>query len=345
MEGIDPADLERLIVEVFTALRRCRALDSFRFWGKLVCAVDATTIHTFKEKHCDQCTHQTSSSGVTTYFHNVLAAKIVTSCGLLVPLAFQFIENPDGPYEKQDCELKAWRRLFDKIQRLYPRLKLIFTFDGLYADETTMVTLERAGMDFVICLSDDKLPSVTKQLPAEGKEWRGKISAKTKHSGRFLLRTARWQPPVTYHGELYHVFELEETHQQEKTYFNRWISNLKPDSSNALDLAQIGRLRWKIENEGTNTQKNGGFEMTHGFGLGGNAWKNYYLMLQVSQLLNDLVRLTDILQKATADPRSIFRILYESMRNYATRLVESLRTADINLDLFAGQKIQLRFIT
>jgi len=55
------------------------------------------------------------------------------------------------------------------------------------------------------------------------------------------------------------------------TYHNTWITNLKPDQKNALSLALHGRLRWKIENEGFNTQKNGGYEMEHGYGLGGDA--------------------------------------------------------------------------
>ncbi|OVE80751.1 hypothetical protein BVY04_05095, partial [bacterium M21] len=40
-------------------------------------------------------------------------------------------------------------------------------------------------------------------------------------------------------------------------------------------------------------QKNSGYEMQHAYGLNDNAWKNYYLLLQISQLMNDLVRFSD----------------------------------------------------
>jgi hypothetical protein len=68
----------------------------------------------------------------------MFAAKIVTAAGLVVPFAFEFIENPDGvPFAKQDCELKASRRLMDKIHRFYPRLRIVLLGDALFTGETT----------------------------------------------------------------------------------------------------------------------------------------------------------------------------------------------------------------
>jgi len=37
-----------------------------------------------------------------------------------------------------------------------------------------------------------------------------------------------------------------------------WLTNLKVISPNVLELAQAGRNRWIIENQGFNTQNNGG---------------------------------------------------------------------------------------
>lgn len=85
---------------------------------------------------------------------------------LLSQLAFEFIENSFAEYVKQDCELKAWRRLYGRIVERFPRLRLNLTGDGLYAEETTMADIDRRAGNFMITLTDDRLPSVTAQLPA-----------------------------------------------------------------------------------------------------------------------------------------------------------------------------------
>ncbi len=342
MEVLDPKHLEDLVAAVFTRLRTSRALDGFRLEGMLTAAVDGTKLYTFKKRHCEHCTHQTHN-GETIYFHYALAVKIVTPIGLVVPLAFEFIENPSGEFDKQDCEIKAWRRLFEKIRQRYPQLKLNLTGDGLYAEEQTFTDCEKAGWNFFVTLSEDKLPSVTAQLPRDPDHWSGSRTERLRDETHgWLRRTVRWQTPITYHGLTFHVLEMEDLDEHgDRVYYNRWIANVKPKRDNAFDLALIGRLRWKIENEGTNTQKNGGYEMSHLYGRHQQAWKNYYLILQIAQLLNDLVKYGDYIQKSTGDPKATFAAVFGTMRNFAKRLIESLRHHLPQMDE-PPEKIQIR---
>ena len=342
LEVLDPAALEGLLALVLGQMRKARILDRFRFDRRLTVAIDGAKLFGFATQHCEHCTYQTKD-GVTRWFHHVLAAKVVTPIGLVVPLAFEFIENPSAPYDKQDCELKARARLFEKIDRLFPRLRLNVVGDGLYAEETTMAECDRRGWNFLITLPDDKLPTLNAQLPSGQTGWTGirrctahvgGTDAVGRHHGRpaTLERTVRWKAAVRYHGEVRHVIELQDTDQDGNTvYYNRWITNVRPEHGTAIDLALTGRLRWKVENEGTNTPKNGGYEMEHAYGRKHNAWKNYYLILQLAQLLNDLVRLTDVLPKATGDPKANFTSLFGSMREFAEELMHSLRYGTPNI--------------
>jgi len=290
------------------------------------------------------------ADGSTQYFHYVLAAKIVTPIGLVVPFAFEFVENPEdlGEFDKQDCELKASRRLFLKIRQLFPRLAIMLVGDGLYADETTFQWCEKAGWDFLITLKDGKIPSLDQRLSADPDTWGGRrITSNRRPDGTRLERRVHWKTPLPYRTLILHALRFEEVDGDGKRqYFNLWITNVKPNPENALNLAQTGRLRWKIENEGTNTQKNGGYGMEHGYGLGGNAWKNYYLILQVGQLFNDLVRFGDLLQKLAQDKRATFARLYGTIRQFARCLIESLRTTIIGSEgtSRAGGAIQIRLV-
>jgi hypothetical protein len=334
MAGLAPEEFDRLIALVAAALHRNKALRNFLCNGKLVVAVDGTQMYTFGKRHCDGCQTRTLADGSTQYFHYVLAAKIVTSIGLVVPFAFEFCENPAdmGEFDKQDCELKASRRLFTKIRTLFPKQEIMLVGDGLYADETTFSLCEKYGWDLMVTRKEGKIPTLDSQLEGDATLWGGKrvvghtLPAPAGKKGVRLERRLYWKTPMKYRELILHAVRSEEYDADgTRLYMNEWITNVKPEYSNALELAQSGRLRWKIENEGTNTQKNGGYGMEHGYGLGGNAWKNYYLVMQLGQLFNDLVRLGDLLQKLAGDKRANFARLYGSMANFARRLMESLR--------------------
>jgi hypothetical protein len=77
-------------------LLRMKALDDFRFQGDLIAAIDGTGYLSFSHGHCPQCLTQKHSSGQISYLHPVLEAKLLTSTGLALSLASEFIENPPG---------------------------------------------------------------------------------------------------------------------------------------------------------------------------------------------------------------------------------------------------------
>ena len=60
------------------------------------------------------------------------------------------------------------------------------------------------------------------------------------------------------------------------------------NSSNAIGTAKTCRNRWKIENEGFNSQKCGIYDLEHHCGLNWNAMKNHYLIIQIAHILMQL---------------------------------------------------------
>jgi len=99
-------------------------------------AVDGSGMMSFGEKHCDHCLTKTSRKGKTTYFHTVSEAKLICASGFSISLATEYIENPSGDYDKQDCELKAFQRLTLKLKKMYPHLPVCIVADGLYPNKT-----------------------------------------------------------------------------------------------------------------------------------------------------------------------------------------------------------------
>ena len=76
-----------------------------------------------------------------------------------------------------------------------------------------------------------------------------------------------------------------------------------------------GRGRWKIENEGFNSQKNGIYNIEHLNSRNSNAMKNHYLLTQIS----------DILMQLYLAWNPVLRKLRQSIKNTSSRLLESFR--------------------
>lgn len=108
-----------------------------KYWGVIF---DGTGLYSFDEKHCEHClkrtyTNKETGESKTVYMHHVLEAKLVVG-EMVLSIGTEFIENENEEVEKQDCEIKAFHRLTEKLKKTYPRLPICVLGDSLYACES-----------------------------------------------------------------------------------------------------------------------------------------------------------------------------------------------------------------
>ena len=102
----------------------------------------------------------------------------------------------------------------------------------------------------------------------------------------------------TTHSFFLNVLDQVETQSNGEKHHFRWITNLTVNRDNAHFIAKGGRIRWKIENEGFNTQKNGGYNLEHCYAENPNSAKIFYLLLQIACIIIRLVELGSLLIKS-----------------------------------------------
>jgi hypothetical protein len=122
-------------------------------------------IVSFDRRHCEHCLTRKNGNGVI-YYHNVLEAKLVSESGFAFSIMTEFIENTDSASSKQDCELKAFARLAPRLKAAFPRLPIVLSLDGLYAEGPVFDTCRRYGWNFIAVLKDRDLPSVNREFEA-----------------------------------------------------------------------------------------------------------------------------------------------------------------------------------
>lgn len=151
----------------------------------------------------------------------------------------------------------------------------------------------------------------------------------------------RWVTQINYRDYLVNVLQCREIHLETGEYKTFvWITDLKVKAGNVREIAQGGRLRWKIENEGFNTQKNGGYGLEHLYSHDPQAMKVFYLLLQVAHIIFQLLEKGSLIRPWIKE--------IGSSKNLADWLLNQLRFFRIDwqeVNAFLQKKIQIRFDT
>jgi len=91
---------------------------------------------------------------------------------------------------------------------------------------------------------------------------------------------------------------------------------------------QGGRLRWKVENEGFNTQKNHGYELEHAYCSQESAVKTFYFLLQVAHAIHQLMIKGSLLRPFHQLLGSLRAFLRQLARSFATSVITASHCHD-----------------
>jgi hypothetical protein len=329
---MDPAEFQAVLCRMVYCLIRNKVLYPYRLLGRyFLIAIDGTWTLKRKTRHCSKCLTQTTN-GKTTYYHMVVEAKLVTPDGLAIPLFTEFVENT-GNASKQDCELKAFYRIAAKIKAHFPRLPIMATIDGLFACGPVFRVCRELGWKSMVVLKDGSLPTVNQEfaslsaLQPENRLTYQWLDGKTRVKQLF-----RWVNGIEYTDtekteHTVDVLECIETREDPtgavtvKKY--KWVTSMRVSDRNVIELAnEGGRLRWKIENEGFNVQKNGGYGLTHEYSKNDNSAKIFHILMQIAHLLMQLLTRGSLM-------RRWFPGGMGSLKNVGFRLLEAWRNAHL----------------
>lgn len=316
--------LEELKATLVSSLIEQKTLRPFRFLGKYYfVAFDATGTHSFNYRHCAHCLTRESSNGVVSYFHYALEAKLVTSAGHAISIASEFIENTPGrDFQKQDCEQKAFVRLAAKLKMYFPRLPICILADGLYPNSSVFDICRKNNWEFIINLKDGCLKSVQTEvalLNSTAPEQEVCRATKTEN----IHIKCKFLNQVEYNGHDYSWISCTETktRRSDKMVETKkfvYITSIEQTHKIVLGTADGGRLRWKIENEGFNAQKNLDYELEHKYSLVSyTAMQNYYQILQLAHMINQFVeKSADVIELLKEHSKQTLVDLWKAMGTY-----------------------------
>jgi hypothetical protein len=272
LDRVDSQQLRGVFPKVIDHLRKHGVLDKYRFQEDyLTVSVDGVHHYSSKKISCPCCLERKHRDGTVTYSHSMLSAALVhPKRSEVFVIDNEPIVKQDG-VSKNDCERNAATRLFGSLVNTLGCKPVVYALDALYGC---------APVIKLITQSSPKWKYVINAKPAGHKHLFSQFDERNE-KGEVQWRTLR-RKEGTY--EIGYTFDLELNASNKEVATNMvlfnyrpkkgkmvtfsWMTNMTVNADTVMAITQIGRSRWKIENEVFNTLKNQDYNFNHNFGHG-----------------------------------------------------------------------------
>ncbi len=308
---IEVSQIEQAHIDLVQRLIRQKKLARYRINNCYPIAIDGTQKMGGSSLWCDELQERRVSGSEQDppeqqryqYCVYVLEANLCFHNGMVLPLMSEFLNYQQGDTErnKQDCELRAFHRLAERIKKAFPKLAIMLLLDGLYPNAPLLSRCHKYHWDFMIVLKDDSLPSVWEEFHGLRR-----LKPKQLHNQNWGKRSQQfqWVNDIRYeygaNGEHHNLHLVvcneawrevdEHGHIVTKTGKHAWISSRKLYPQNLHPRCNLAaRHRWGIENC-ILVEKHQGYSYEHLFAKNWNAMRGYHYLMRLAHLLNTLAR-------------------------------------------------------
>jgi hypothetical protein len=256
-------------------------------------ALDGVSFFSSEKISCPKCLKREDRSGVEHFYHSAITPVFVKpGQSQVLPLPPEFIVPQDGS-EKQDCERVAAKRWLAQQHAHFSDHSVTYLGDDLYANQPLcQLIVEIYRQFFIFVCKPESHPGLYEAIAFLDKNngvermthrhWNGK------HGEIWQYRFTN-QVPLRNGSDALQVNWLEliitKEGTDESVYQNSFVTNHTITTTNVIHLAQIGRTRWKIENENNNTLKTKGYHLEHNFGHGHQDLANGLVSLNILAFL------------------------------------------------------------
>ena len=337
LSKIEVEEIEETLLELIERFIRQKKFYRYLISNCYPVAIDGTQKLVRNDCWDEQCLerqvqHKEADETVTTrpqYYVYVLEASLAFANGMTIPLMSEFLSYAEGDREtnKQDCELKAFKRLAERIKKRFPRLPVMVLLDGLYANGPVLELCRRHRWQFMIVLQDESLPSVWEEV--EGLK---KLQVRNRLDRNWGNRKQHfwWVNDIEYRygnnerkRQIVHVVICEENWEEVdpataeivvKRSKHAWLSSEPLSRENVHERCNLGaRHRWGIENNFL-VEKRHGYQYEHCFSQNWNGMKGYHLLMRLGHMINILARNTARLARLVCrmGVRGLVRFLRET---------------------------------
>lgn len=348
LKGLDPGTLQGIVCQLCRRLLRSRAFEGSRIRGKYwQVIIDGTQLHSSRGELDEKSLYRIHNRGTKeeyreSYYY-VLEAKLVLNPGIVVSLMSEFVENTDGEEaKKQDCERKACWRLLERLKTEFPRLPICLCGDSLYACERFFQECGEKKWKYLLRFKEGSISYIEEEYQSLRRREKN-VCEKPLKDGKVRYD---YVEGIDYNGYPINLVEYVESREvkyqkgKKKGQYRhvekefQFLTNLSVSQKNVEGVVKQGRMRWKIENEGFNTQKRKGYYLEHQYSKSYQAQKCHYYLIQIGHMISQVLEAWGKLWEKTR----------QSREQKHRRILESFKSVRIKEAIGEEErKMQVRF--
>lgn len=304
---LDDGCIENLLVTMARILMEKRFFCRNKLLGTYKIVIDGTGIGTITNDSI-WMVEKISKSGLLWKDRSFLRAQLVGPYGMRIDLMWEPIERQDGR-TKEDCEINAAKRLFDRLKEAFPKTKMTIIADALYAAESVIIMILDKRWNFIFTFKSSRTPALFDQFMekleitretggTEGWICDNQSIEKSESREEIIYRYLEWNNNLIYRElafsgiicvESVKPFELLNDEEVMDIPRFAYLTNLRIRSIYALEIEKSGRERAVIE-DSFNHSKNRGAHIKHKFSrTSTTASKNYLTLTMISEMLEELM--------------------------------------------------------
>jgi hypothetical protein len=320
LAGMDVNEISNFHQELIRKWIKSKKFRRFLVNNRYLVAVDGTQKMCRDQLWDVECLDRTFNRGEenekTQHYVYVLQAILTLSDGMSIPLMTEFLSYSEGDSDrdKQDCELKAFYRLAERIKKAFPHLPIMLLLDGLYPKGPVFEICSKNKWQYMIVLKDNALKQVMTEFEAisglEPGDRYSRIWGNRNQDFKWANNIAYWYGSNEKKCKILNVVECLETWEEieqggtntvEKNSRHVWISSEPLDRWNLHRLCNLSaRARWTIESS-FQVEKNDGYEFEHCFSYNWNTMKGYHYLMQLGHMFNVMAKCSKLILAAVKE--------------------------------------------
>ncbi|MBW2021196.1 MAG: transposase family protein [Deltaproteobacteria bacterium] len=316
---IDVGEIESALIELVRKLIRNKKFVRYLVDNRYPIAIDGTQKCVRDMPWAEQCLKREVGKGDDTqmqYYVYVLEANLAFADGMSIPLLSEFLSYTQGDTDtnKQDCELKAFKRLAKRLKDNFGHLPLMVLLDGLYPNGPIIELCRKNHWDFMIVLQDKSLKSLWEEYEGlkrfEPDNHFDMNWGNRKQHFEWVNHIDYYYGPNERKKQILHMVICNETWEEiardsaeivTKKSRHVWISDKPLFRNNLHERCNLGaRHRWGIES-GILVEKRHGYHYEHIFSYNWNAMKGYHYLMRLGHSINVLAVYSERLVKIVGE--------------------------------------------
>ena len=153
---VAPETVAQIPILLFRDLLARRRFDPARLFGRWYRLILDGSV---KEK-CRagfEADGQSATNGAR--YRYVLQASVMGPAGTLFPLLHEEMDLHDPVADKEDCELKSFRRLRARLKQEFPKLSFCLVADALYCCQAVVMICQQYDGKYILTLKEGRQPT------------------------------------------------------------------------------------------------------------------------------------------------------------------------------------------